>query len=151
MVLVLHQPLSASNLLGLMTPSLIYLKSSQSCLPMTKGQNLQFFLFILQDFDFDNVVKKGGFFQKTLGAKDGTVRLLPGRADTYCCNRSKDKIRTTIKYLFVLIIYRVLTFIDLFKPFPPLFQFLSWPSALLASLSTMLTSNTPTSVEGGNR
>ena len=90
------------------------------------------------------MVKKGGFFQKTLGAKDGTVRLLPGRADTYCCNRSKE---STTQYWFDKSRVLTLTFLT----FSPLFQFLSWPSALWASLSTMPTLNTPTSVEGGNR
>ena len=70
--------------------------------------------------------------------------LLPGRADTYCCNRSKE---STTQYWFGKFRVLALTFLT----FSPLFQFLSWPSALLASLSTMPTLNTPTSVEGGNR
>ena len=76
--------------LGLDDPKLDIPQIKSELFANDKRSEFNFFRFILQDFDFDNVVKKGGFFQKTLGAKDGTVCLLPGRADTYCCNRSKE-------------------------------------------------------------
>ena len=76
--------------LGLDDPKLDIPQIKSELFANDKRSEFKFFLFILQDFDFDNMVKKSGFFQKTLGAKDGTVRLLPGRADTYCCNRSKE-------------------------------------------------------------